>query len=125
MTVSQRALHGTNIQLQLKSNGANSKLAPAIEDNLLRICEEAVTNAVKHARPAQVEVSLEFASDELRLRIRDDGRGFNPQGPDGAKACHLGLIGIRERTKSLGGKLSLGSQPGKGTEVVVTVSLPG
>src|SRR5437773_2418170 len=125
MKVSQRALHGTNIQLQFKSNGANSKLAPAIEDNLLRICEEAVTNAVKHARPAQVEVSLEFASDELRLRIRDDGRGFNPQGPDGAKAGHLGLIGIRERTKSLGGKLSLSSQPGQGTELVVTVSLPG
>ncbi len=125
MKVSQRALHGTNIQLQLKSSGANSKLAPAIEDNLLRICEEAVTNAVKHARPAQVEVSLEFASDELRLRIRDDGRGFNPQGPDGAKAGHLGLLGIRERTKSLGGKLSLSSQPGQGTELVVTVSLPG
>ena len=105
--------------------GANSKLAPAIEDNLLRICEEAVTNAVKHARPAQVEVSLEFASDELRLRIRDDGRGFNPQGPDGAKAGRLGLIGIRERTKSLGGKLSLSSQPGQGTEVVVTVAMPG
>ena len=47
MKVSQRALHGTNIQLQLKSSGANSKLAPAIEDNLLRICEEAVTNALK------------------------------------------------------------------------------
>jgi len=125
MKVSQRALHGTNIQLQLKSSGANSKLAPAIEDNLLRICEEAVTNAVKHARPAQVEVSLEFASDELRLRVRDDGRGFNPQGPDGAKAGHLGLLGIRERTKSLGGKLSLSSQPGQGTELVVTVSLPG
>jgi len=125
MKVSQRALHGTNIQLELKSSGASSKLAPAIEDNLLRICEEAVTNAVKHARPAQVEVSLEFASDELRLRIRDDGRGFYPQGPDGAKAGHLGLIGIRERTKSLGGKLSLSSQPGQGTEVVVTVSLPG
>ncbi len=125
MKVSQRALHGTNIQLQLNSSGANSKLAPAIEDNLLRICEEAVTNAIKHARPAQVEVSLEFASDELRLRVRDDGRGFNPQGPDGAKAGHLGLIGIRERTKSLGGKLSLSSQPGQGTEVVVTVSLPG
>src|SRR6266705_362308 len=115
MKVSQRALHGTNIQLQLKSSGANSKLAPAIEDNLLRICEEAVTNAVKHARPAQVEVSLEFASDELRLRIRDDGRGFNTQCPDGSKAGRLRIIGIRERTKSLGGQLSLSSQPGQGT----------
>ena len=123
MKVSQRALHGTNIQLQLKSSSANSKLSPAIEDNLLRICEEAVTNAVKHARPAQVEVSLEFASDELRLRIRDDGRGFGPEGAKVTKNGHFGLMGMRERAKSLRGNFSLSSQPGHGTEISVTVHL--
>jgi signal transduction histidine kinase len=123
--VSERALQGTGVPLRLSTNGAAPKSAPAIEDNLLRICEEAVTNAVKHAHPTEVEVNLEYDSNELRLRIRDDGCGFDPGGPDGVKAGHFGLVGMRERAKSMAGALSLKSQPGQGTEILVTVRLPG
>jgi signal transduction histidine kinase len=123
MKVGERALEGTGIPLHFSSSGAVGKPPPAVEDNLLRICEEAVTNAAKHARPTEVEVSLECTPNELQLRIRDDGRGFNPHGPDGSKDGHFGLVGIRERAKSIAGNLSLKSHPGRGTEILVSVSL--
>jgi signal transduction histidine kinase len=123
--VAERALQGTGIRLHFTANGSAGRVAEAVEDNLLRICEEAAVNAVRHAHPTQVEVDLNYSSAELRLRIRDDGCGFNPQGPDGAKDGHFGLVGIRERAKSVAGDLSLKSQPGKGTEILVTVKLTG
>jgi signal transduction histidine kinase len=96
-------------------------LAPEIEDNFLRICQEAVANAVKHANPTEVEVTLDYGAGELQLRIRDNGRGFDLDGGDMTKAGHFGLVGIRERTLRLGGKLALESQRGKGTEILVTI----
>jgi signal transduction histidine kinase len=122
--VSERALNGTKIRLQFATDGAIRKFEPAIENNLLRICEEAVTNAVKHATPTQVEVHLEYAPSALRLRIRDDGSGFNPNGPDASKNGHFGLVGIRERANDMAGDISLKSQPGQGTEIAVNVPLP-
>lgn len=121
--VSERALRGTGIPLRFSTYGIVYKLAPEIEDNFLRICEEAVTNAVKHANPAEVEVTLEYSARELRLQVQDDGCGFDLDGPDGKKTGHFGLVGIRERVKSLAGNLSLSSQLGEGTEILVTVCL--
>src|SRR6266566_2050882 len=94
MKVSERALHGSGMRSHFKTNGDACPLAPVVEDNFLRICEEAVRNAVKHARATKVDVHLDYSSDEVRLRIRDDGCGFNPHGPDASKAGHFGLRGI-------------------------------
>jgi signal transduction histidine kinase len=120
--VSERAVQGTGISLRFTTYGTPYKVAPEIEDNFLRICEEAVTNAVKHANPDEVEVALEYTARELRLQIRDDGRGFNLDGQEANKNGHFGLIGIRERTKRLMGDLSLSSQPGQGTEIIIALS---
>src|SRR2546426_10120393 len=95
----------TLFRSHFKTNGDACPLAPVVEDNFLRICEEAVRNAVKHARATKVDVHLDYSSDEVRLRIRDDGCGFNPHGPDASKAGHFGLVGIRERAKSIAGNL--------------------
>jgi PAS domain S-box-containing protein len=119
--VSERALRGTEISLQFTTRGEISTLAPDIEDNLLRVCEEAVTNAVKHADCTEVAVTLDYMPKELQLRIRDNGRGFESDGPEASKAGHFGLVGIRERTKRLAGNLLLNSQPGQGTEILVVV----
>jgi signal transduction histidine kinase len=121
--VSERALQGTGIKFHFKTSGDARKMSAAAEDHLLRICEEAVINAVKHARPVQVEVHLEYSSHELQLRIRDDGCGFNLNGL-AIKNGHFGLVGIRERVKSLAGNISLKSQPGSGAEISVTIPLP-
>jgi len=125
MKVSDRVLEGTGIPLHFSTGGIVCKPPSAIERNLLRICEEAVTNAAKHARPTEVEVSLECTPNELRLRVRDDGSGFDPQGPAAIKDGHFGLVGIRERAESIAGDFSLNSQPGQGTDILVTVALPG
>jgi signal transduction histidine kinase len=119
--VSERALEGTGIRLSFSVEGANRKIQHDAEGNLLRICEEAVANAVKHAHPTQVEVNLQFNAKELQLRVRDNGCGFNPGGPDGSKAGHFGLVGIRERASSLAGHVSLNSLPDQGTELIVRV----
>ena len=119
--VSERALEGTGIPLRFTKTGDNFKLAPDIEDNFLRICEEGVTNAVRHSSATQVEVMLEYLDKELRLRVKDNGCGFDPHVQNGTKGDHFGLLGIQERTKRLDGNLSINSRLGKGTEITITV----
>src|SRR5262249_9747833 len=106
-------------------HGAERAINSASEDNLLRICEEAIANAVKHARPTQVAVTLEFNSEAVQLRVRDDGCGFHPAGPEGSKEGHFGLLGIRERVKALSGMLSMDSAPGRGTSLWVIIPTDG
>jgi len=96
---------------------------PAItETNLLRIGQEAITNAVKHARASRLLVELAFETSAVRLRVADDGCGFVP--PDGGTTGgSFGLLGMRERANKLGGTLTVASRPGAGTEVAAEVPL--
>jgi signal transduction histidine kinase len=119
--VSERALEGTAIALSFTVQGAERKLTSVFEDNLLRVCEEAVANAVKHARPTRVEVALEFGHKQVQLRIRDNGCGFHPARPEASKVGHFGLLGMQERVEALSGTLSIDSAPGRGTCLRVTV----
>jgi signal transduction histidine kinase len=83
---------------------------------LPRIAREAVANAVQHGRPRTVTVHLRDANG-IRLRVTDDGNGFDPSEPRIASSS--GLIGMRERTESLGGEFKLSSEPGRGTSVEI------
>jgi signal transduction histidine kinase len=98
--------------------GERFRLPPVTENNLLRIGQEAIANAVKHSAAAHIEVALDFSPDEITLRVKDDGRGFDVKidPPDGS---HFGLVGLRERAQELGADLHLQSWPGRGTEVVL------
>ena len=116
--VSERALANSGIQLSFSRQGKERKLQNVVEENLLRICEESVANAAKHAGPTRVEVTLEFNRADVQLRIRDDGSGFDASS---SKEGHFGLVGMRERVKSMNGRFSLKSQPGAGTEIAVTI----
>ena len=94
-------------------------LDPEVERNLLRVAHEAVTNAVRHASARTIQVDLSFDSEALSLRVRDDGRGFDPEAPlDHRGGNHLGLMGITERAQAMGGELHLSSRVGEGTEVL-------
>lgn len=123
--VSERALEGTAIPWSFTVQGPERKITSVIEDNLLRICEEAVANAVKHARPTRVEVALEFGSKQVQLRIRDNGCGFDPARPQASKEGHFGLLGMQERVEALSGTLSIDSAPRRGTSLRVTVPTDG
>ncbi len=116
-----RLTEGTGIQLLFSVHGERRPLPPLIESNLLRIGEEAVSNAVRHAQATRVDLDLKFGNKEVSLRIQDNGRGFEPHGPEAAKSGHFGLLGIQERANAMAGHLSLTSQPGKGTEIIVSV----
>jgi signal transduction histidine kinase len=92
-----------------------------VENNLLRIGTEAMTNAVKHAQARRIVVRLTFAADEVVLEVADDGRGFDASRSTTLAAGHFGWLGIRERTERIGGVLTVCSAPGAGTQVMVRV----
>jgi signal transduction histidine kinase len=96
-------------------------LPPDLAGHLLRIGQEALTNAVRHAAARQVAIDLTYDPAAVGLRVRDDGHGFDPAAPAPAAGGGLGLPGMRERVAGLGGTLTLTSAPGAGTEVRVQV----
>lgn len=110
---------GSSIRLEVKRGGTPVKLPPLIEDNLLRIGQEAVTNAVKHARPTRLTVELITSPSQVMLVISDDGSGIR----SAARPGHFGLTGMRERTVRMGGKLEVTPNPDGGTVVRVEVPL--
>ena len=121
--VSQRALASTGTQLSFSVQGTESPVEPFVEANLLRICEEAVANAAKHAVPTRVEVFLAFRKKSVQLRVRDDGCGFEPTHSKASNNTHFGLLGIEERVAALFGILWVKSAPGKGTILQVTIPI--
>ncbi len=105
-------------QLTCKISGTAYALSPHVENHLLRIGQEALTNAVKYAHATQIHVELVCEETQCRLRIKDDGQGFNiDQISQG-----FGLLGISERVEQIGGELMIHSRPNQGTEIVVVVS---
>ena len=115
---------GSGVEVAVEVTGTGSKLPEEMEQHLLRIAQEAVTNVLKHAGASRIGVNLHLEAHNLHLRIGDNGRGFDQQDVFSSRAGHFGLIGMRERAERLGGELRLESNPGAGTEVEVTVPLP-
>jgi signal transduction histidine kinase len=113
------------IDIQVEVSGTFRPLAAAIEDNLLRIGQEAINNAVQHAAAQHIFVNLVFDPQRVRLSVRDDGRGFDSKAKGNGQAGHFGLVGMRERTTQIGGTLSIHSGNGSGTEIVVDVPIGG
>ena len=90
---------------------------------LYRIVQECVNNIVKHSNAERATVRIEHKSHSLSVRISDNGRGFDPAHDTDPSKRSFGLIGIAERTRLLGGKLSIESSPGRGTIVTVVIGL--
>jgi len=114
---------GTAVTAEVRASGEIRRLPSRIENNALRIAQEALTNAIKHAEAKHILIELEYQTANLQLRVKDDGRGFDAEGmlatPDG----HFGLLGMRERVEHVGGRLTLSSRPGEGTEVWATIPI--
>lgn len=110
------------LRVTLERVGEPYDVSPLIGLNLYRIAQEALTNVLKHAGPGtQVRVHVRYRPDEIELEIADDGRG-RPGPP--VKGASLGLLGMRERAASLGGRLETLSRSESGWIVRVTVPLP-
>jgi ligand-binding sensor domain-containing protein/signal transduction histidine kinase len=119
----RRLTQDTSIHAQVEVNGTFRPLAQLVEGNLLRIGQEAINNAVKHAHAQRILVNLVFDAKRVQLIIRDDGRGFNDPAGGNGRDGHFGLIGMRERAQQIGGTLSIQSTNDSGTEVVADVPI--
>jgi signal transduction histidine kinase len=97
------------------------RLRPEVEHAALRIVQEALANAVKHAQPDRIALTLVAREGRVTVTVRDDGAGFDPA--DSGARHGLGLRLMGERAAEVGGELRVESQPGRGT--TVEVSLPG
>ena len=104
-----------DIQLELRIDPELGEYPVEVQQCVYRIAQEALTNLADHAQAQQAQVVLERAQGQLRLRITDDGYGFDPSRP--ADEHHYGLRGMRERAAMVGGTLSVESQFGQGTQI--------
>ncbi len=101
--------------------GQSRPLHPAIRDDVYRIGREALVNSFRHARASNIEVELEYGVKELRVLIRDNGRGIDPQVLRLGREGHWGLPGMRERAQRIGAQFKVWSRPAGGTEVELAV----
>jgi signal transduction histidine kinase len=115
--VSQRSGLAVNLTCSIPQ-----RLPPPVETTLCRVAQESLTNIAKHANSSHVEIRLTQEGDLVRGSIRDDGVGFDLNEVLSRKGERgMGLAGIRERIDSVGGTLSIHSQPGKGTELLIDI----
>ena len=116
---------GYNVDISVESTNDLPLLADFIAGNLLLIVQEAIHNAIKHARPKHICVILASIDNGKRfsLTIQDYGQGFVLGSQPGANAGHFGLIGMRERAERLSGSLEVRSEPEKGTRIIAHVPL--
>ncbi len=115
-TTIKNATVGTDLHAKFQLRGRMRELPPLVQENLLHIGQEALTNTLKYAHATLFEARLSFNAAEVRLELHDNGVGFKPNGHhDG-----FGLTGMQERVTQIGGELSVTSARGKGTKIVVT-----
>jgi signal transduction histidine kinase len=113
---------GTEIKTRFEVIGRSRRLAPVVENNILRIGQEAISNATKHSGAKDINVTLEFLEKQFRLKVADNGCGFDPNNPpftDGG----FGMIGMRERAAELNGQLNVRSSPGQGSDITLDAPL--
>ena len=115
-----RSEQGGAASVRLVVKGTPCALSPVLTAALFHIGQEALTNAVRHGCASHITVTLTYTSSHVRLRIRDDGQGFDVQQANEG----FGLTGLRERAARAGGKLTIRSKSGRGTEISVAVNLP-
>lgn len=115
----EQMTRGTSIQVNVRILGTPCPLPPMVGKNLLRIGQEAVTNALRHADASNLQIHLTYGEQSIRLCIQDDGRGFLPDADYGG----FGLVGMSDRADRIGGQLIIKSQPEVGTAVCIQVPL--
>jgi signal transduction histidine kinase/ligand-binding sensor domain-containing protein len=121
-TALRQAAAGKEIESDISITGEAIAAPREVEHNLLRICQEALSNAIRHGGPRQLRLSIQYAPAELKVRIEDDGKGFDPVTTQRLSGGHFGLTVMEERAKRFGGTFRLESAPGQGT--VVEAAIP-
>jgi signal transduction histidine kinase len=108
------------IEVDVHAENVSEALPDPVKVCVYRIVQEAVNNVQRHAKAKNAVVELEQTSDAIRVKITDDGSGFDPK-----RARGMGLLGMEERVKRLGGKIEIDSRPGTGTTIRAELPLTG
>jgi two-component system sensor histidine kinase UhpB len=119
--ISQRVLP-EGIAAEFQSTGLEDRLAEELETALFRIIQESITNAIKHGRARRIQISLARQGDQVKAVVRDDGSGFDlARLHRGELHSGMGLYGMYERARLVGGSIQIDSAPGRGTTMRATV----
>ncbi|MGB7844934.1 MAG: histidine kinase [Candidatus Acidiferrum sp.] len=116
----RRMVDGGSVQVTVSGLGSAYPIPVRTSDALYKIGQEAIANAIRHARPASLTISLSYEKNEVHLVVKDDGVGFS----SGADSLGFGLRGMRKRAESISAALEIESSPGNGTRVRVAAPLP-
>jgi signal transduction histidine kinase len=126
----EEALHGVwdeltpgGVQFRILVEGQPKSLKPAIQEQIYLIGREAVLNAVRHSGAGAIEVEVEYSPRRLRMVVRDNGCGIDPQTLRSGRDLHWGLQGMRERAGGVGAQLRIWSRIGAGTEVEISAPI--
>jgi len=117
-------IHPGAATVQITVTGERRELPPGLKHHLLRIAQEAITNAVRHAAARTITIALTYDHDDLTLSVTDDGNGFIPSDVLTKGIGHFGLRGLHGRAAKIGGEFNIRSAPGHGTTVQVAVQIP-
>jgi signal transduction histidine kinase/ligand-binding sensor domain-containing protein len=122
-TLGEELAAGSNsAAFQVHVEGTPRNLHPILRDEVYRITGEGIRNAFRHADAKQIEVEIHYDDRRVRVRVRDDGKGIDPKLlSDTGRQGHFGLRGMRERAKLIGGKLTVWSELGAGTELELSI----
>jgi signal transduction histidine kinase len=123
LTSGKQLTDGTNIHLEVSAKGRVRPLSETVEENLLRIAQESLTNIIKHSGATTATIELDYGPQTVTLQIQDNGCGFEQEKSAGPGEGHFGLLGISERAKRLGGELAVTSEPGRGTIIRLRVPI--
>jgi signal transduction histidine kinase len=126
-TTLQRLVEHANVAGRLRcdfrfDNIPEERLPPRIQHELLRFAQEAISNAVRHAKPAVVSVTLRWESPNLILQVKDNGSGISNASLE--KSEGFGLRNMHTRASQIDGKLDIQTAAGRGTSIVLTVPIP-
>jgi signal transduction histidine kinase/ligand-binding sensor domain-containing protein len=120
--VPQELAATSDVEFRVRVEGRPRSLRPVLLDDVYRIGREAIVNAFQHAGATNIEVEVEYAANRLRVLVQDNGCGIDAQLLQSGRPGHWGLKGMRERAERIGGRLNLFSNPGAGTQVILTVA---
>jgi ligand-binding sensor domain-containing protein/two-component sensor histidine kinase len=116
--LADRLASDRGVRTSIVIEGTKRRLPEHLQTNLLRIAREAITNAALHSHARHLSITLRFDDGQVRFQAVDDGCGFDAARLPGD---HFGIVGMRERSEQLGGKLECRSAPGRGTEIDVII----
>jgi signal transduction histidine kinase len=123
LTSSRQIAGSAGFCVEVETRGEGEPLSEIVEENLLRIGQEAITNVVKHSGATVAKIELQFSPQQVAMQIKDNGKGFVPENCAGPNEGHFGLLGMTERAERLGGYVLITSTPGMGTCIRVEIPI--